>query len=208
MVNSVEILELLNALVEKNQAFDVAIRAAEKEFEHKDRPNPNGALDLLTALVKRGKAFSTAIKFAEKGARNKDVYTQGKSIDLLKFLVELDQGFDSAIKVAKNNLENPNIFDDDPRWYTIGKSISLLKALFMKNQGVAAATRISKERFERKDVSSKLLSFRILHELVIAEKSIDAAIKAAKKGSQDKNPSVRQEAENLRKLVQKNSSQE
>ena len=78
----------------------------------------------------------------------------------------------------------------------------------MKNQGVAAATRISKQRFERKDVSSKLLSFRILHELVKAEKSIDVAIKTAKKGSQDKNLTVRQEAENLRKLVHKNSSQE
>ncbi|MDP3889028.1 MAG: PEP/pyruvate-binding domain-containing protein, partial [bacterium] len=147
-----KLMLLLETLITKGQAFDLATKAASLGIT---TPDKSMALRLFENLVVKGQAFNEATKAATIGMEGK--FT-GNALRLFENLVKKGQAFDEATKAAKLGLENS---DENIK----RKAFSLFEQLVEKGKAFDEATAVASLGITNPDISIRHISLRLFEKL-------------------------------------------
>jgi thioredoxin-like negative regulator of GroEL len=154
-------LDLLRALVENEQAYDLALESARTAFKD---GNERG-LQLFKALFEKNKGYEEAIETASQMIES----NQRAALRLFKALFEEGQGYQQALEAARKAQKNGQL----------DIALELFEALVEKGQGYNEAVKAASQALKNGYINDALELFIIL---VKKEQGYNEAIKAASQG--------------------------
>ncbi len=192
-------LKLLIELVKNGYGYNEAIKMTVKLVKDSNSKMRWGTLTLLIELVKKEQGYEQAIAAAVELVEDKDSHVYNEAFKLFKELIKKEQGYNEAVKAALVYIKNK---DDQTR---IRLALEMLTELVIKEKkewykdAIHAA---SSKNIDYQNIYTTLAMFNLFTELIKKEQGYNEAIEAVLIGIKDENKFIRDEALELKKLLQ------
>lgn len=162
-------------LVKKNQAYEVAEKAAFMGLKSPDAIVRQAAWDLYGELLEKGQAYQAIEKAALEGTKSPDAVQHRSALDLYTQLVEKGRSYEGAEEAANAGFKNPN-----PQIQRA--ALTLYKNLIDKGRAYRVAEIAATWQVKQSDTEAYLSGLDLYEHLVQRGHAYKKAIKAAAKG--------------------------